>query len=575
MIKPGSLLLAAAICFAAAALSPDRAVAQQALRPGPGIFQPGPFIGVPAPGLVVQGTNVVPGVGVVPQQVVREAQFILATLGLAPGPTDGIINQQTVQAIASFQAQTGLPPDGRLTPHLMTMLRQVQGGPGLLAPRHGLPPQPEVVEIQTILDFLGLNPGFIDGVYGPDTARAVVLYQREVGVPVDGRLSNELLAMLRETARMVQQAGPGPIPRGIGPFGERLGPPVLGNPFAGQFGPGQFAVPQTLPGGPAFTAPPPSVPLATAPALPPVEELQAEAPATLEGGIVTPPPPSRRAGPQPLVDAGGGIEPPVAALPPPEPPSEPIPLGTLADNLVADANRSRGITEEDEVASVSPPILAPSASRRDPVTLEDLVTGNASIENAIVSDGASSSSSSGSPGVTIIDPSEIVESAYSVGLVLEAFRDTGIGQPEFLGKIFDTTPLPFGYDAFLEDREISEYRDAGRIVLKWTGAIDVLRTGDHRFSVEMVLTGSSSCEAELAVDGLAAVRVAASRGGTTRNEALTALSQGPVPFNLTFSCDNSVPNNQAYVDLKILDPNEVEEATLSLDRLFSKNPFVQ
>src|SRR6202022_5003252 len=41
--------------------------------------------------------------------LIREIQFMLARLGIDPGPIDGIAGQQTLRAVGKFQVQSGLP----------------------------------------------------------------------------------------------------------------------------------------------------------------------------------------------------------------------------------------------------------------------------------------------------------------------------------------------------------------------------------------------------------------------------------------------------------------------------------
>lgn len=63
----------------------------------------------------------------------------------------------------------------------------------LLAPRIR-PTQEEVVETQRLLTELGYGPGPIDGIYGPQTAGAIRAYQQDAGLPVDGTISENLIA---------------------------------------------------------------------------------------------------------------------------------------------------------------------------------------------------------------------------------------------------------------------------------------------------------------------------------------------------------------------------------------------
>ncbi len=43
---------------------------------------------------------------------------------------------------------------------------------------------------------LGFQPGPVDGLFGPRTRLAVQSYQRENGLPEDGRLSDALIASI-------------------------------------------------------------------------------------------------------------------------------------------------------------------------------------------------------------------------------------------------------------------------------------------------------------------------------------------------------------------------------------------
>lgn len=58
------------------------------------------------------------------QKMVREIQQILTDLGYAPGPIDGLFGGKTRAAIASFQREKGLEPDGKPTPRILEILRK-------------------------------------------------------------------------------------------------------------------------------------------------------------------------------------------------------------------------------------------------------------------------------------------------------------------------------------------------------------------------------------------------------------------------------------------------------------------
>jgi hypothetical protein len=56
------------------------------------------------------------------QDVTRAVQERLAALGYDPGPLDGIAGPKTRDAISSFQAALGLPPDGAISSALLARL---------------------------------------------------------------------------------------------------------------------------------------------------------------------------------------------------------------------------------------------------------------------------------------------------------------------------------------------------------------------------------------------------------------------------------------------------------------------
>lgn len=55
-----------------------------------------------------------------------------------------------------------------------------------------------VTKIQKYLHSLGYNPGQIDGLYGPLTRGAILEYQRDAMLPMDGKASRNLLMYMQE-----------------------------------------------------------------------------------------------------------------------------------------------------------------------------------------------------------------------------------------------------------------------------------------------------------------------------------------------------------------------------------------
>ena len=64
-----------------------------------------------------------PDAGAPPPRAIREAQALLAELGYAPGPADGIWSGRTALAYLSFLEAAGLPPAERLTPEALRAMR--------------------------------------------------------------------------------------------------------------------------------------------------------------------------------------------------------------------------------------------------------------------------------------------------------------------------------------------------------------------------------------------------------------------------------------------------------------------
>ena len=120
-------------------------------------------------------------------------QGVLADLGYKPGEQDGEPGTRTRDAVRKFEADHGFRRRGRLDDRTLRRLRE--------ALETGKPAASVVREIQNHLHRLGFPPGAIDGQPGPRTAGAVEAFQRDRGLPVDGRLSLDLLHLLRVQER--------------------------------------------------------------------------------------------------------------------------------------------------------------------------------------------------------------------------------------------------------------------------------------------------------------------------------------------------------------------------------------
>ena len=117
---------------------------------------------------------------------------------------------------------------------------------GGYAPRPVVQADPLVRDIQGSLQYLGFQPGPVDGIYGSRTARAISAYQAQNGMPVTGQPSPPLLAHMSQQIARLQSPPPGGAPApGYAPPG---GPPAPG-----------YAAPGGTP-APGYTPPPPSGP---------------------------------------------------------------------------------------------------------------------------------------------------------------------------------------------------------------------------------------------------------------------------------------------------------------------------
>lgn len=121
--------------------------------------------------------------------LVFRIQAALVDLGYAPGSVDGAAGEETREAVRAFEREHRLGVQGLLDERLLRRLRE--------ALETGRPSVSLVRSIQEHLHRLGYPVGDIDGKSGPRTAKAVRTFQREAGVSADGRLSPDLLRLLR------------------------------------------------------------------------------------------------------------------------------------------------------------------------------------------------------------------------------------------------------------------------------------------------------------------------------------------------------------------------------------------
>lgn len=118
--------------------------------------------------------------------IVELLQRALRSEGLYDHPVNGGYTADTVTAVRNFQAARGLAVDGIVGPATWNALptEDLQGVPVLREGSAG----GAVALLQRCLRRQGYDPGYIDGLFGPDTTAALKRYQ-QTGAPeiiVDG-----------------------------------------------------------------------------------------------------------------------------------------------------------------------------------------------------------------------------------------------------------------------------------------------------------------------------------------------------------------------------------------------------
>ena len=131
---------------------------------------------------------------------VGELQSALLKLKLEIKPSDLArkeMGASTIEAVRSFQAQVGLPADGKLTPDTVAKLNAE------LAHRFVAQSKTRTERLQELLQQAGykLDPEEIKSrKFGASTEEAFKQFQAKLGVPRDGRITEEVVSKLREDA---------------------------------------------------------------------------------------------------------------------------------------------------------------------------------------------------------------------------------------------------------------------------------------------------------------------------------------------------------------------------------------
>ena len=151
----------------------------------------------------------------VPEQLAKAVQRELGQRGYDAGTPDGLLGDQTRNAISSFQKDhgltvTGVPSDELLRQILLGDTVKAAAATGAVAPQHvdAVPQGDSTVRaVQQILADLGYAPGPVDGAVGSTTETAISAFQRDRKIAVTGQISPELLREIkRVTGRNLAEA---------------------------------------------------------------------------------------------------------------------------------------------------------------------------------------------------------------------------------------------------------------------------------------------------------------------------------------------------------------------------------
>jgi N-acetylmuramoyl-L-alanine amidase len=141
---------------------------------------------------------------------VRDIQSRLSALGYACHPDPpGEFRERTRLAVVAFQHARGIAPDGIVGPDTWRNLVDAtyRLGDRLLFYRRPMLRGDDVADLQRRLNALGFDAGKVDGIFGPDTQRALLDFQRNRCVAEDGSAGPLVIQELRHVARATSKTG--------------------------------------------------------------------------------------------------------------------------------------------------------------------------------------------------------------------------------------------------------------------------------------------------------------------------------------------------------------------------------
>jgi len=161
---------------------------------------------------------------------VRDLQARLEALGYGlAGDERAAFGPRTEQAVREFQKSRGLPVDGIVGPVTWNALVEAgyRLGDRFLYHRTPMLRGEDVADLQSSLGALGFDAGRVDGICGPDTARALREFQRNSGLTADAICGPDTVSALRRLAG--RRAGSSSVAQAREVIAQRDAPRQLGD----------------------------------------------------------------------------------------------------------------------------------------------------------------------------------------------------------------------------------------------------------------------------------------------------------------------------------------------------------